>query len=54
MKNQGVYLQIINISVTNCPIVLNRVQNQSLDNGVSYDTKCAMLGKLAAEIWVIL
>ena len=35
-------------------LCINRVQNQSLDIGVQYDTKCVKLGKLAAEIWVIL
>ena len=46
--------KITNILLTNCPILVNRVQNQSLDNDVEYDTMCATLGKLAAEIWVIL
>ena len=53
-KYQGVYLKITSISVTNCPILLNMTHDQSLYNGVSYDTKCATLGKLAAEIWAIL
>ena len=52
-KNQGYTYKIANISVTNCSILQNRIQNSSLDNGVEYDTKCATLGKLAAEKWVI-
>ena len=27
--------------------------DQSLYNGVKYDTKCATLGKLEAEIWAV-
>ena len=53
-KNLGYTYKIANISVTNYPILQNMLQNYSLDNGIEYDTKCATLGKLAAEIWVIL
>ena len=53
-KIKGYTYKITNISLTNYPILLNRVYNQSLDNGVQYDTKCATLGKLAAEIWIIM
>ena len=49
-KSRSILNKMTNTSVTNCPILLNRVQNQILDNGVQYDTKCATLEKLAVEI----
>ena len=43
-KIMGCNYKITDISLANCPRLLNKIHNKSLDNIVQYNTKCASLG----------